>query len=419
MTNSAPLSRLLSDRRLFPVIEVIPYVVVAALIAFTIVVDHDHRSRLIVSLVLSGITTAWMIGLFSIPRRLRARQWFRAVFVVGVIVLFGVEVAHEAWFGVFAVAGFIYAFALLPWPWRLLGVAAVAAIAGLAQASGIPKTTSLGITATIAIVFINVLAMCLFCWIQWTSDELGVERSKALEEVRAANARLEASLAENAALQEQLVTRARQAGMLDERARMAREIHDTLAQGLIGIITQLEAAELAGSDPGKRRQHFDAASALARESLSDARRSVSALRPEALESARLSDALVEVAERWSARQGIPVQVTTTGTVEPVASEAEVALLRAAQEALANVAKHADAGRVGVTLSYLTDEVALDVRDDGIGFDPARPVAGAGGFGLVALRERVEQLSGSVQVESEPGHGTAVSVRVPVTPGVQG
>lgn len=418
MTNSAPLSRLLSDRRLFPIIEVIPYVVLAALVAFTIVLDHDHPTELTTGLVLSAITGAWMIALFSIPRRLRAHQWFRTIFVVGIIVLFGVDVAHLAWYGVFAVAGFIYTFALLRWPWRLLGVAAVAAIAGLAQASGIPKNTSLGITATVAIVFINVLAMCLFCWIQWTSDELGIERSKALEEVRAANARLEASLAENAALQEQLVTRARQAGMLDERARMAREIHDTLAQGLIGIITQLEASDLAETDPVNRRKHFDAASALARESLSEARRSVSALRPEALESARLSDALVEVAERWSERQGIPVQVTTTGTVEPVASEAEVALLRAAQEALANVAKHAGAERVGVTLSYLTDEVALDVRDDGVGFDPTRRVAGNGGFGLVALRERVEQLSGSVQVESEPGHGTAVSVRVPVTAGVQ-
>jgi signal transduction histidine kinase len=369
--------------------------------------------------VLCGITAAWMIGLFSIPRRLRERQWFRTVFVAGIIVLFGVLVAHEAWFGVFAVTGFIYAFALLRWPLRLVGVAAVAAIAGLAQASGIPKTTPLDITATVAIVFINVLAMCLFCWIQWTSDELGIERAKALDEVRAANAKLEASLAENAALQEQLVTRARQTGMLDERARMAREIHDTLAQGLIGIITQLEAADLAESDPAKRRKHFDAASALARESLSEARRSVSALRPEALESARLSDALVEVAERWSERQGIPVRVTTTGAIEPVASEAEIALLRAAQEALANVAKHADADRVGVTLSYLTDEVALDVRDDGVGFDAALPTAGAGGFGLVALRERVEQLAGSVQIESEPGHGTAVSIRVPVTRGAGG
>jgi signal transduction histidine kinase len=257
--------------------------------------------------------------------------------------------------------------------------------------------------------------MCGYCWIQWTSDELSVQRAHALDGVRAANSRLETSLAENAMLQEQLLGQARQAGVQDERQRMAREIHDTLAQGLIGIITQLEAADLASSDPAEWRRHFEAASGLARESLSEARRSVSALRPEALEAARLGDALAEVAQRWSERQGIPVQVTTTGTVEPVASEAEIALLRAAQEALANVAKHARADRVGVTLSYLADEVALDVRDDGAGFATAGggdPRDG-GGFGLIALRQRVEELRGSVQIESEPGHGTAVSVRVPV------
>jgi signal transduction histidine kinase len=109
-------------------------------------------------------------------------------------------------------------------------------------------------------------------------------------------------------------------------------------------------------------------------------------------------------------------------VLPLAPEAEVALLRTAQEALANVAKHARASRVGVTLSYLEREVALDVRDDGQGFDPAveRSVVEderrmSGGFGLVAMRQRIEGLSGTLQVESEPGFGTAISACVPVVP----
>ncbi|MGH3153582.1 MAG: sensor histidine kinase, partial [Streptosporangiaceae bacterium] len=188
-------------------------------------------------------------------------------------------------------------------------------------------------------------------------------------------------------------------------------------------------------DPAAWRRHFDAATRLARDSLSEARRSVHELRPEPLETARLSDALADVAGRWSELHGIPVQVTTTGTVLPMRPEAEVALLRTEQEALTNVAKHAHATRVGVTLSYLDDEVALDVRDDGQGFDPQQlcaatrgrqtaigtangsPAPGAGepasgGFGLVAMRQRIEGLSGTLQVESEPGFGTGISARVP-------
>ncbi len=143
--------------------------------------------------------------------------------------------------------------------------------------------------------------------------------------------------------------------------------------------------------------------------------------------------------------GIAVQVTTTGTARPVRPDAESALLRAAQEALANVAKHAGATRVGLTLSYMDREVALDVRDDGQGFDPgqltgkilrnepapASPVPGRPGEpgagkadpgagrdrsaagSAWAMRQRIEGLSGTLQVESEPGGGTAISAAVPV------
>jgi signal transduction histidine kinase len=148
---------------------------------------------------------------------------------------------------------------------------------------------------------------------------------------------------------------------------------------------------------------------------------VHALRPEPLRSARLSEALSAVAARWSALHGIPVRVTTTGTAWPIRPEAETALLRIAQEALANVARHARATRVGVTLSYLEHEAALDVRDDGGGFDPARiaaaggPRADRGGFGLIAMRQRIESVSGTLQVESEPGAGTGISARVPAEP----
>jgi signal transduction histidine kinase len=116
--------------------------------------------------------------------------------------------------------------------------------------------------------------------------------------------------------------------------------------------------------------------------------------------------------------GIAVQVTTTGTVRPMTPEAELALLRTGQEALANVARHAQATRVGLTLSFMEGEVVLDVRDDGRGFDHDAAGAATGreparsGFGLVAMRQRIESLSGTLQVESEPDAGTAISASVP-------
>jgi len=269
------------------------------------------------------------------------------------------------------------------------------------------------------VIAMNVLSACGIVWFLHGIEKAHDQRKRMLDELSETNRKLQTTLAENEGLHRQLLTQAREAGILDERQRMAREIHDTLAQGLTGIVTQLQAAEQAAEqtpgDPSGWRRHFAAATRLARESLTEARRSVDALRPEPLETARLSDALAAVAANWSALQGTQVQVSTTGTTRPIQPEAEAALLRAAQEALANVAKHAEANRVGLTLSYMDNEVALDIRDDGKGFDPemnGHPAAG--GFGLVAMRQRIEALSGTLQIESEPGAGTAISASIPTS-----
>jgi signal transduction histidine kinase len=186
---------------------------------------------------------------------------------------------------------------------------------------------------------------------------------------------------------------------------MAREIHDTIAQSLAGIITQLSAAEEDGSAHRART-----AQRLARDALAEARRSVRAMQPLPLANAGLPDAVADVAARWSADSGVAATVTTTGTARTLRPDVEGALLRATQEALSNVAKHAAAGHAWVTLSYMEDEVTLDIRDDGHGFDQDQP--NDGGFGLTAMRQRVTGLAGELAVESEPGAGTAVSVRVP-------
>ena len=224
---------------------------------------------------------------------------------------------------------------------------------------------------------------------------------------------------ENVRLLEQARRTGRKAGMLGERQRLAREIHDTLAQGFTSIVMNLEAAEGAMSEevPGEARTkwHLDQARLTARESLTEARRLVWALRPEYLENASLPEALAQLAARWSDSSGVEASAALTGTPRPLSAEAEGTFVRVAQEALANVRKHARAGRVMITLSYMGDRVALDVIDDGEGFDPDPNPARTpeGGFGLHTMRERVEQLGGKLTVESAPGEGTTLVAELPV------
>jgi signal transduction histidine kinase len=223
-----------------------------------------------------------------------------------------------------------------------------------------------------------------------------------------------------------LIQGARQAAIFEERQRLAREIHDTLAQDLAGIVVHLEAAEEALTDvpdrPGARvLPHIGQAKAVAREGLEQARKLVWALRPDILEGTPLASALERAAAQWAQEAALPVEVVVTGEAVVLPPEAQVTLLRVLQEALSNVRKHARAHEVTVTLSFMRGVVALDVQDDGRGFEPGRsPVAPAtpdgGGFGLTAMHERVEQLGGTLLIESAPGEGTTVVAEIPTDGG---
>jgi signal transduction histidine kinase len=330
-----------------------------------------------------------------------------AVYYVGLIALIAALVVATPLYGFFAFTGYLHAVPALRGWWRMAGVAVTAMFSALAQIGGYPTLLAPGggvFYVMVAIFNIGVAgAMSVLALV---STEQSVRRKQMIVELAEANAKLEAAMAENEGLHAQLLTQAREAGVLDERARMAEEIHDTIAQGLTGIVTQLQAAE--GSAQWQR--HVRTAAQLARDSLTEARRSVQALRPRPLATARLPEALAEVARDWSVVNGVPADVTVTGAAEPLLPEIEVALLRTAQEALANVAKHAGASRVGLTLSYMEDLVTLDVRDDGTGFSP-EALTGEG-FGLTVMRERVRRIAGRLAIESEPGAGTAVSACVP-------
>jgi signal transduction histidine kinase len=395
-----------------------PYLLLAILAASTFAVRGEHGTELVRDVSLCAITALWMLGMYTLNPAWRRRTPHMVVFIAGLLVLTAILTIRSGWFGFFVVVSIGFARKLLPWPGPMYVGGGVAVIGAFSSTES--TQTPLPLHALIFVIALSIymLLMPTFMWLLHEREQQVEQHSKSLAEISEANRRLEATIAENEGLHRQLLAQAREACILDERRRMAREIHDTLAQGLTGIVTQLQAAEQAaahtlGEQPGWQR-HVAAATQLARESLTEARRSVDSLRPEPLDGCRLSDALSAVAERWSALNGVPAQVTTTGTVRPVDPEAEFALLRATQEALANVARHAHATRVGVTISFMENEVALDVRDDGAGFDPASVNHG---FGLVAMRQRIAALSGTLQVESEPGGGTAISACVPTVPGL--
>ena len=209
----------------------------------------------------------------------------------------------------------------------------------------------------------------------------------------------------------------RRAGVLAERQRLSGEIHDTVAQGFTSIIMLLQAADAdVGREPAAAREHLALALQTARENLAEARALVAALAPAGLEPGALDGALRRLTDTVPGQLGPPASFEVTGQPVPLPRPAEVMLLRVGQEALANVRQHARARHVQVRLRYGEGQVALEVSDDGVGFDPGPP---GGGYGLPGMRARAGEAGGRLEVRSSPGCGTTVSVVVPVdTPGTQ-
>ncbi|WP_370937981.1 sensor histidine kinase [Amycolatopsis sp. cg13] len=390
----------------------LPYVLLAVSVSITLLQLPAH---LPVVLGLSGAAGLWLLYFQSrnTPHALRAGYY------AGLLAIAAGLAALAPWYGLFAFAGYPQAFQCLTGRWRYVGAAATAAISAMAFLGGTAKISAENLwLAWLGVSVLSIaVAGAVFYFVEMAYQRNELQK-QALAELHEANLKLEAALAENAGLHARLLVQAREAGVLDERQRMAREIHDTLAQGLAGILTQLQAAEQTAAEPAVLGRHLANATNLARESLIEARRTVQSVGPSVLAEARLPEAIGEVTRNWSAANDVDAVLTTTGDARPMHTDVEVALLRTAQEALSNVAKHARANRVGLTLSYMPDLVTLDVRDDGIGFAPnAKRANGStnGGFGLAGMRQRVQRLAGRLDVESEPGRGTAISAAVPAIP----
>jgi signal transduction histidine kinase len=213
--------------------------------------------------------------------------------------------------------------------------------------------------------------------------------------------------------QERLASSEREAGTAAERERVSREIHDTVTQGLASTLLLLEAAQRSWPEASAHDDVRKAADLL-RRNLADTRSLVHELSAPGLESGPLPEALEHAARQYVDA----VNVHVTGNARPLPSEVRHALLRVTQSAAANIKLHAQANHASVTLGYLPEGVTLDVFDDGRGFDPGTvpPPSESGGYGLRAMRQRIEQLGGELSVESAPGEGTVIAAQLPVNPG---
>jgi PAS domain S-box-containing protein len=201
------------------------------------------------------------------------------------------------------------------------------------------------------------------------------------------------------------------AAVLEERNRMARDIHDTLAQGFTGVIVQLEAAEdaIASGSRKEADKHLQRVGELARRSLSEARRSVHALRPEALRKHKFWDALKGTIKNTTVGTSLHTKFETQGRLPELPQRWQENLLHIGQEALTNTLKYAHAANFEARLSYKAKELRLELRDDGDGF---RVKDGHDGLGLLGMRERVEQMGGALEITSARGKGTKITVLLP-------
>ncbi len=378
-----------------------PYATLAIGLALGLLEAVGTPSQAPLTLLLGGVAFVWVYLMYTKAGRRRESPLWIGTYFVGLMAISAAMMLYRPAFFVFVITGFVHAF-LLKRP--VLAVAGVAATSLIINSRIVfPEAGPGGWSTYLIIVVIQTVAIGLGAMGSEKIFELSEQRRNTVEE-------LTRVIEENAALETQLVEQAREAGVDEERQRMAREIHDTIAQGLTGVITQLEAAGQSEDDAETRRR-IDNAMHLARDSLSEARRAVRDLVPAPLEARSLPDALDEVTSSWSSLSHVPADLTTTGTPLRLHPEVEVTLLRVTQEALANVAKHAAASRVGVTLSYMGDIVSIDIRDNGKGINGGADGSGAG-FGLTAMRQRVEGLAGSLEIESDSGAGTAVSAFLP-------
>jgi signal transduction histidine kinase len=359
-------------------------------------IDDDLVVPLWIGLLFTAILVLWhWLGLrLTVKRHVRLRF---AIIIGDILLWYVLLTISDAFY--FVLFGFGLIFYILPIPYAAFATFSV--MMGVFYDQVADSGAGLSLTDPLTWVFglTGVTAVAMGIWISAIVGQ-STRRRDLINQLEQT--------------QVELVASEHRSGILEERQRLAREIHDTLAQGFTSIVMHLEAADQALSgDPDTLKKHLDRAKETARNSLDQARRVVHDLRPDLLEQFSLPDALMRVTERWSEVTDIKVTTTITGDPVPLHPNIEVILLRAAQESLNNIHKHAQATSAQLTVSYMGDVIILDVKDNGIGLNnvPKSPLSG--GYGLRAMTERVEHYGGSVELESDPGEGTTVVVTIPL------
>ncbi|MFV0134468.1 sensor histidine kinase [Streptomyces sp. HMX87] len=377
------------------------HLLVAALLALAagraVADGRPHAGLIVAATAVCGLVYAAGPALPRVGRSLRAAALWLAAVGAGWLALLALS-ADGVWV---AFPLYFLQLHLLP---RRAGLAAVTATAVAAVTGFAAHQDSFGAAMAIGPALGAAVAVAVVWGYQALYRE-SEQRRRLIEELTATRA--------------DLARAQHTAGVLAERERLAREIHDTLAQGLSSIQLLLRAAERSLPDtPESAARHVEQARQAAVDNLAEARRFVAALSPAALEGTTLAGALERLCATTSARHRLTARFHVTGDPVPLPAAHEVALLRIAQSALANTVRHARADAAEVTLSYLGDHIAVDVVDDGRGFAPDRlpvPDPQAGGFGLAAMRARAHALGGTFTVESAPGRGTALAAQLPLTP----
>lgn len=340
---------------------------------------------------------AAVLGLAYATRGLLpTRAWWPTAWVIAMVLLWGALTAGAPSFAWCAVPVAFAVLRVLPFAWAVGTVALMTGLLTSAWQRISDEVDPVQIAGPVSVALVTVLAY----------RALDLE-SRARQEV----------LDQLVDAQEELTEQQRRTGALAERTRLSREIHDSVGQGLSSINLLLQAAEQDWDEhPERSRAHVRTAASTARDGLDDVRRVVRDLAPVDLADGDSAGALPAALRRVAALDptGTPVEVRVDGAPVGVPPAVAAAVVRTARGALANVHEHAHARRVALTLTYHRDEVVLDIRDDGRGFDPGQGRAGGvRGHGLAGIRRRAAALGGLAHVESAPGEGTTVSVRFPL------
>jgi signal transduction histidine kinase len=372
------------------------YIAGGCLAGMAAVVLLDDRNPGNVPLAIAALTGIAVWALTLIRRVLRTDEfgWRCVVFVAVPVALFLVAVGASR--AAIAAIPAIYPliFAPLPLPAALVVTTAVN-VTPLIMVLAVHGTRWPNLPLAVATTLIGVIAAPVIGTMIMTSMKQRERLATLVDE-------LQATRAESARL-------SLEAGAAAERERLAREIHDTLAQGFTSIVALSQAIEAElKAEPAAAARHVELIRSTARENLAEARAMVAELTPTALGEGSLPAAIQRQCDRLSAETGVAVTMHADGNRPALGMATDVVLLRATQEAFANIRKHAQASRVTVELSTADSGVRLSVADNGIGL----PDVQSEGFGLRGMRARAAQVGGTMSVGPTPGGGTTVTVEVP-------